>query len=125
MSWQDIGITAITILFSVMLLPQLRDVISRGTVLNFFSALCTGILAVLMCLIFATLELWLSVAAESVVAAVWMALAYFSVKNVRDAVYPERTLWFVAGDFFTVWAMGVVFLASKGVRRLFSRNHPD
>ncbi|RXE55663.1 hypothetical protein ABH15_05320 [Methanoculleus taiwanensis] len=125
MSWQDIGITVITILFSVMLLPQLRDVVSRGIVLNFFSALFTAILSTLMCLIFATLELWLSVVGQSLVAAVWMALAYFSVKNVRDTVYPERTLWFVAGDFFAVWAMGVIFLASKGVRRIFSRNQPD
>ncbi|MCK9278771.1 MAG: hypothetical protein M0P22_11860, partial [Methanoculleus sp.] len=61
-SWQDLAITGITILFAVMLLPQLRDVLSRGVVLNFFSALFTSLLGYSMALVFATLGLWISAA---------------------------------------------------------------
>ncbi len=125
MSWQDIAITVIVVLLAVMLLPQLRDVLARTTVLNVFSSLFTSILAFLLCAIYASLDLWLSFAAQATVAFVWALLAYFSLRNVRDTAYPDETLGFVLRDFFSVWAMGIVFLASKSIRRMFSRNHPD
>ncbi|MDN7025946.1 hypothetical protein FGU65_13810 [Methanoculleus sp. FWC-SCC1] len=125
MSWQDIGITFIVVLLAVMLLPQLRDVLERTTVLNVFSSLFTSILAFLLCAIYATLGLWLSVAAQGTVALVWALLAYFSLRNVRDTAYPDETLGFVVRDFFSVWAMGVVFLTAKWMRRIWSRERPD
>lgn len=125
MSWQDIGITLIVVLLAVMLLPQLRDVLTRTTVLNVFSSLFTSILAFLLCAIYATLGLWLSVAAQGAVALVWALLAYFSLRNVRDTAYPDETLGFVVRDFFSVWAMGVVFLASKWMSRICARDRPD
>jgi hypothetical protein len=125
MNWQDVAITVIVVLLAVMLLPQLRDVLARTTVLNVFSSLFTSVLAFLLCLIYATLGLWLSVTAQGAVALVWALLAYFSLRNVRDAAYPDETLGFVMRDFFSVWAMGIVFLASKSMRRIFSRSRPD
>jgi len=122
-TWQDFAITGITILFAVMLLPQLRDVTSRGTVLNFFSALATSLLSYLMALVFATLGLWISVFGQALVASVWMLLAYFSLRNVRDHAFPEETLLFVAIDFFTVWLQGVAFTVTGGVKEFFSRKN--
>ncbi len=124
-TWQDIAITVITILFAVMLLPQLRDVISRGAVLNFFSALCTSLLSYIMALVFATLELWMSMAGQALVASTWMLLAYFSLRNVRDHMFPEETLAFVVQDFFTVWVQGVAFIVAGSVKGIFSRIKQD
>ncbi|MCM2466649.1 hypothetical protein [Methanoculleus oceani] len=120
-SWQDLAITGITILFAVMLLPQLRDVLSRGAVLNFFSALFTSILGYSMALVFATLGLWISMVGQGLVATVWMLLACFSLRNVRNRMFPEETLLSVALDFFTVWVRGVAFIVSGSVKEIFSR----
>jgi len=125
MSWQDFAITGITILFAVMLLPQLRDVLSRGAVLNFFSALFTSILGYILTLVFATLGLWMSVAGQTLVASAWMLLAYFSLRNVRNTMFPEETLLSVAVDFFTVWLRGVAFIVARSVKGIFSRIYPD
>ncbi|KLK87898.1 hypothetical protein SZ63_07715 [Methanoculleus sediminis] len=120
-TWQDFAITGITILFAVMLLPQLRDVLSRGAVLNFFSALFTSILGYSMALVFATLGLWISMVGQGLVATVWMLLACFSLRNVRNRMFPEQSLASVALDFFTVWVRGVAFIVSGSVKDIFSR----
>jgi hypothetical protein len=120
-SWQDFAITGITVLFAVMLLPQLRDVLSRGAVLNFFSALFTSVLGYSMALVFATLGLWISMVGQGLVATVWMLLACFSLRNVRNRMFPDESLASVALDFFTVWARGVAFIVSGGVKEIVSR----
>ncbi|WP_214020850.1 hypothetical protein [Methanoculleus sp.] len=124
-TWQDLAITGITILFAVMLLPQLRDVLSRGTVLNFFSALFTSILGYSMALVFATLGLWIAMAGQALVATVWLLLAYFSLRNVRNHMFPEETLASVVLDFFTVWVRGVAFVVAGSVKGIFSRIDRD
>lgn len=43
-----------------MLLSQLRDVISRGAVLNCFSAFFTSLFSYILAMVFATLGLWIS-----------------------------------------------------------------
>ena len=120
-TWQDFAITGITILFAVMLLPQLRDVLSRGVVLNFFSALFTSLLGYSMALVFATLGLWISMVGQGLVATVWMLLACFSLRNVRNRMFPDESLASVALDFFTVWVQGVAFTVAGSVKGLFSR----
>lgn len=124
-TWQDLALTGITILFAVMLLPQLRDVISRGAVLNFFSALCTSLLGYIMAMVFATLGLWMSVAGQALVATAWMLLAYFSLRNVREHMFPDETLGSVALDFFTVWVRGVAFIVAGSVKGFISRIKQD
>lgn len=122
-TWQDFAITGITILFAVMLVPQLRDVMTRGTVLNFFSALATSLLGYLLALVFATLGLWISVFGQGLVATAWLLLAYFSLKNVRDHGFPEETLLSVALEIGTVWLQGVAFTVAGGVKEFFSRKN--
>jgi len=124
-TWQDFAITGITILFAVMLVPQLRDVMTRGAVLNVFSALTTSLLGYSLALVFSTLGLWISVFGQGLVATAWLMLAYFSLRNVRDHAFPDETLLFVAVDFFTVWARGVAFVVARGVKEFFSRIRQD
>ncbi|HIJ06018.1 MAG: hypothetical protein XE11_0695 [Methanomicrobiales archaeon 53_19] len=118
MSWQDIAITIITFLLAVMLLPQLQDVLHRGAIVNFFTASFTSLLAYGLTIIFASLGLWISVIGQSTVASIWLLLAYFSVRNVRDDQYPDKSLFFVAWDFLSVWMMGTAFALSGFTRKI-------
>ena len=122
-TWQDFAITGITILFAVMLVPQLRDVMTRGAVLNVFSALTTSLLGYSLALVFSTLGLWISVFGQGLVATAWLLLAYFSLKNVRDHGFPEETLLSVALEIGTVWLQGVAFTVTGGVKEFFSRKN--
>jgi len=121
MSWQDISISIITFLLAVMLLPQLDDVIRRGAVVNFFTAFFTSFLAFLLTFIFATLGLWTATIGQTTVATVWLLLAYFSIRNIRDTQYPNQPVFIVAWDHLGVWVMGLSFsitrLLQKGMRR--------
>ncbi len=121
MSWQDIAITIITFLLAGILLPQLQDVINRGTVMNFFTASFTSLLLYGLGLVFASLGLWISVIGQSSVATIWLLLAYFSIRNVRDAQYPDEPLHAVARDFFGVWILGITFLLSQYARLIIGR----
>ncbi len=120
-AWQDFAITGITVLFAIMLLPQLRDVVSRGAVLNCFSAFFTSVFSYILAMVFATLGLWISVAGQALVASVWLLLAYFSLRNVQARMYPDETLASVALDFFAVWLRGVAFIVSGSVTGFMSR----
>ncbi|OPX67176.1 MAG: hypothetical protein A4E37_01654 [Methanoregulaceae archaeon PtaB.Bin056] len=95
---------------------------NRGAVVNFFTASLTSILLFCISSIFASLGLWVSVIAQSFVAVVWLFLAFFSLRNVRDAQFPDKSLFFVARDFLGVWIMGSAFLVSNGARRLLRRS---
>jgi len=121
MSWQDITISIITFLLAVMLLPQLDDVIRRGAVINFFTAFFTSFLAFILTFIFATLGLWTATIGQSTVATVWLLLAYYSIRNVRNTQYPGDSVFFVAWDHLGVWAMGISFSIARLVRQAMRR----
>jgi hypothetical protein len=122
MSWQDLAITTIAFLAGMMLIPQLLDIVNRGAVVNFFTASLTSIILFILSYVFATLGLWFSVIAQSFVATVWLLLAYHSLRNVRDAQFPDQPLSFVARDFFSVWVLGTTFLISRYAERLLRRS---
>lgn len=105
-----------------MLLPQIRDMMAGGTVLNFFSAFFTSIFSYSMALIFAALALWRSVFGQALVASVWMMLACLSFRNVRDHMFPEEALLFVARDSVTVRLPVAVFIVAKALNAFLSRN---
>jgi CHASE2 domain-containing sensor protein len=122
MSWQDLAITTIAFLAGMMLIPQLLDIVNRGAVVNFFTASLTSIILFILSYVFATLGLWFSVIAQSFVATAWLLLAYYSLRNVRDAQFPDQPLSFVARDFFSVWVLGTTFLISRYAERLLRRS---
>lgn len=83
MIWQDVGIMVISMSFAFLLIPQLRDVMRRGYVVNLITAVSTGIGVMLLGAIYLTLGLWLSVVSQVMTALVWLLIATFSLRNVR------------------------------------------
>ncbi|HOT02866.1 MAG TPA: hypothetical protein PK069_01645 [Methanolinea sp.] len=116
------ALTSFIFLAGVLLIPQLLDTMNRGAVVNFFSASLTSVLLFCISGIFASLGLWISVVAQSFVGVIWLFLAYFSLKNVRDAQFPDKSLFFVARDFLGVWVLGSAFMVSNGARKLLRRD---
>jgi len=75
--------------------PAAAGVLNHGAVINFFTASLTSVLLYGFSYVFASLGLWISVVAQSFVATVWLLLAYYSLRNVRDAQFPDQPLSFV------------------------------
>jgi len=80
--WQDIGIMAITYLFGVMLLPQVRD-IYRGATINPLSGVLYTVGFFALGYIVATLHLWISVSAFVFTGIVWLLGTVLSLRNMR------------------------------------------
>jgi len=71
MVWQDIVLTAGTWIFIIALIPTLRG----GEKPQFSTSVITGIILVIYAIVYATLELWISVFSTSALALAWFALA--------------------------------------------------
>lgn len=81
MLWQDIVIAVVSILFGFILIPQLKDVWSGKTILNGFTAALTTIGLFILAITFFTLNLYISVAAETFSGIIWLLLFIFSARN--------------------------------------------
>lgn len=119
--WQILSATIITLVLAVMLLPLLLDVIQRGEVLNFFSATFITILSYGLCFLYATMGLWLYVLAQGIWSTIWLLLAYYSIKNIRDIHSPDETLSFVARDYFDAWILGTRYIIKRFFLRLMNK----
>ncbi len=80
--WQDIVIALVGLSFGLMLFPQLRDVI-HGKSVNIYTAGLTTAGLYVLALTFFTLEMWITVIAETFAGTVWFLLFFFSVINKR------------------------------------------
>lgn len=76
--WQDVVITIGSLLFSAVLIPQLKDCYNGNSV-NVTSAVLTSAVLGIFCVVYASLGLWLS--AIPFTAVIWAAIAYKSWKN--------------------------------------------
>lgn len=85
MLWQDIVIAVVSLLFGFILIPQLKDVWSGKTILNGFTAALTTIGLFILALTFFTLNLLISVVAETFSGIIWLLLFILSVKNKKIA----------------------------------------
>jgi len=85
MLWQDIVIAVVSILFGFILIPQLKDVWSGKTVLNGFTAALTTVGLFILVVTFFTLNLYISVVAETFSGVIWLLLFILSVKNKKIA----------------------------------------
>ena len=83
MIWQDYVIAIVSVLFGFILIPQLKDVIKNGEILNLFTASLTTIGLYVLGITFFTLNMWVSFGAEFFSGTVWLMLFIFSYKNVR------------------------------------------
>jgi hypothetical protein len=85
MLWQDIVIALVSILFGFILIPQLKDVWCGKTILNGFTAALTTIGLFILAATFFTLNLYISVVAETFSGIIWLLLFILSEKNKKMA----------------------------------------
>jgi len=83
MLWQDIAIALVSILFGFILIPQLKDVWSGKTILNRFTAALTTVGLFILAITFFTLNLYISVVAETFSGVIWLLLFILSEKNKK------------------------------------------
>jgi len=80
MIWQDIVIGVLGFLFSVMLIPQIKDSL-KGKSINTMTSGLTAIGLFVMGATFLTLELWLSSLSSFLNGTLWLTLLVLAVKK--------------------------------------------
>jgi len=83
MLWQDIVIAVVSLLFGFILIPQLKDMWRDKSILNIYTAGLTTIGLFILAITFFTLNLWISVVAETFSAIIWLFLFILSFKNKK------------------------------------------
>ena len=83
MLWQDIVIAVVSLLFGFILIPQLKDMWRDKSILNIYTAGLTTIGLFILAITFYTLNLWISVVAETFSAIIWLFLFILSFKNKK------------------------------------------
>lgn len=83
--WQDLVIAIVSLLFGFVMLPQFMDVLRGKTFLNLYTAGLTTIGLFIMSATFITLNLWISVVAESFSGVIWLLLFILSFRNRKRA----------------------------------------
>lgn len=84
--WQDYVIATISLLFGVILLPQLFDTWRGKTILNLYTASLTTIGLFILAITFFTLRFWTSFIADVISGFIWLLLFIFSLKNSRNKI---------------------------------------
>jgi len=81
--WQDIFIAVVSLMFGVILLPQLKDVWNGKTTLNLYTAGLTTIGLFILTATFFTMHFWVSFIADFISGIIWFLLFVFSIRNVK------------------------------------------
>lgn len=81
--WQDHVIAIVSLLFGIILLPQLVDTWREKTILNLFTASITSIGLFILAGTFYTIQYWESFIADVISGVIWFLLFFFSLKNKR------------------------------------------
>ena len=81
--WQDYVIATVSLLFGVILLPQLIDTWRGKTILNLYTASFTTIGLFILAGTFFTIQFWTSFIADVISGVIWFLLFLFSMKNKR------------------------------------------
>ena len=81
--WQDLVIAIVSLMFGVILLPQLRDVYHGRTTLNLYTAGLTTIGLFILTITFFTMQFWVSFIADFISGVIWFLLFVFSIRNIK------------------------------------------
>ena len=81
MVWQDYAITVIIYMFVIVTIPQVIDVLKKGTKLNLVTAGPTALGNYLLAYVFSTLGLWIYVSSSILIATLWLLIFFGSWKN--------------------------------------------
>ncbi len=82
--WQDIVVAVVSLMFGLILIPQLIEVYRGKTTLNLFSASVTTIGLYVLAITFLTIDLWLSFLSDVIAGTVWFLLFIFSYRNLKE-----------------------------------------
>jgi hypothetical protein len=90
--WQDYGLSVIGLLFTIMLIPQLKDGYYGKAILNFWTCLITGLGCIGIGVIDVTLTLYYASIVSISTGIAWLLIMYYSEKNrkkilMRPSVY--------------------------------------
>jgi hypothetical protein len=81
--WQDYVIATFSLLFGLILLPQLKDTWLGKTSLNLYTASLTTIGLFILAGAFFTMSYWTSFIADFLSGLIWFFLFLFSFRNIR------------------------------------------
>lgn len=81
MIWQDYAFTGLLYMFVVVTIPLVRDVIKGRTTVNLLTAGPTAFGNYGMMVIFATMDLWISVTSSALISTIWLIIFIFSWRN--------------------------------------------
>ncbi len=79
----DIVIAVVSILFGLILLPQLKDVLKGKSILNLYTCSLTTIGLIILTTNFYIMKFWISFLADFFSAIIWFLLFLFSLKNAK------------------------------------------
>ena len=83
--WQDYVIAIVSLLFGLILLPQLRDIWIGKTSLNLYTTSLTTIGLFILAGTFLTIDYWTSFTADVLSGVIWFFLFLFSFRNTRKS----------------------------------------
>jgi uncharacterized protein with PQ loop repeat len=83
--WQDYVIATVSLLFGVILLPQLVDTWRGKTNLNLYTSSLTTIGLFILAATFFTMRYWTSFIADVISGIIWLLLFVFSIKNMKKS----------------------------------------
>jgi len=79
----DIIIALVSLLFGFILLPQLRDVYKKKTILNLYTAILTTLGLIILTANFFLMGFWISFIADFFNSIVWLFIFVFSYRNIK------------------------------------------
>jgi fucose permease len=80
----DVIIAVVSLLFGFILLPQLRDVYRRKTVLNLYTSSLTTIGLIILTINFFMMGFWISFIADFFNSVVWFLIFVLSLRNLKE-----------------------------------------
>jgi hypothetical protein len=91
--WQDIVLSIVGLLFTLMLIPQIWDGRRGKAILNFWTCLITGAGCVVVGIVDVTLGLPYAAAVSASTGTMWLLLLYYSEENRKIKEKDEKELW--------------------------------
>lgn len=82
--WQDIVMSVVGIIFTIMLIPQLIDLIKKHICMNYLTCVVTGIGCFVIAFIDITLNLIGAAAISVITGIIWILLFILSIKNSKN-----------------------------------------
>ena len=81
--WQDIVMSGIGIVFTIMLIPQLIDIVKKQVSMNYMTCVVTGLGCFVIAFVDVTLTLFFAAIISVITGIIWLLLFILSIKNSK------------------------------------------